>query len=150
MYSFSFVADENRSFKLRLPSLRSDIRKLRRKSRPDDVEHHAVDPADSELLHIIHIPPNSLPTLGERVALDRELSDLSAWSNEDFRSSHKSSQGSLRKASSMEGLECSRLPSTYTANQLKGSTFGSGTCSANHRRCCLGSTVMLFTFFCSA
>ena len=132
---YSLPSDRHKSFKLRLPSIRRD---LRRKSADvenpvESEEEEAVplqrigpipspSPSPMDRLH----PPLSSPLLDKR-PLDRELSDISNWSNEDFKS-RKSSQGSLRRASSMEHLNSSLRSPASDKHRIKAATVSSGGC----------------------
>ena len=48
--------------------------------------------------------------LADKRPLDREVSNLSTLTNDDFRTCSRSSQGSLRRASSLEHIKSARSP----------------------------------------
>ncbi len=106
--------DRHKSFKLRLPSIRRDIR---RSSRLEDVEQ-AGENEESVPLHQLALSHGSHGSpVQEKRLLEREISDFSTFSYDDHQ---KSSQGSLRKASSLEHLDHSRSP----RGRLKSSNSG--------------------------
>ena len=164
-FLYFVFSDRHKSFKLRLPSIRRDIRRNSStgiSKKPNDEENPPLTAATMleeavplTRLHPSMLPPPPAPTATENAsttttplppqihtpfmsltpptqkrALDRELSDvsrISQWSNDammaagEFRS-RRSSQGSLRKASSMENLDTkAKLP------LLKSGTISTGT-----------------------
>ena len=132
-----FFSDRHKSFKLRLPSIRRDISRDYTKNRATNRLHDPEDPPEGEEsvpLHRLSPPaevvPQDTPPL-ERRMLDREFSDVSTWSNEEFKS-RKSSQGSIRRASSMEHLDHSsaKTPANTTAAGKTGYMRKAATLSA--------------------
>lgn len=122
----------HKSFKLRLPSIRRDLRKNAKGDveNPPDAEesvplHRLSPPGDGSSYPCLEFNRQLLPSPPtEKRFLERELSDFSNFSNDDRRS-RKSSQGSLRKASSLEHLERgSRSP--VLGNNRKSGTISSG------------------------
>ena len=96
------ISDRHKSFKLRLPSIRREVRRNSRSSRLDP--ENPPETEESVPLHTLHpslaatTPTNQLaPVPMEKRLLDRELSDVSSVSHREH-----GSQGSLRRASSLE------------------------------------------------
>ncbi|KAK2152153.1 hypothetical protein LSH36_338g02006 [Paralvinella palmiformis] len=112
--------NRHKSFRLRLPSLRRDAHSISK-----DEENPPTE--ESVPLHHITVPPDAIigsspQQLGKR-PLDRELSNVSNWSNtSDFRS-QKSSECSIRKATSLENIDM--LSPELSSSRHKSATVSS-------------------------
>ena len=115
VYTIS-LSDRHKSFRLRLPSIRRDIRRSSQDRNADDVEN-PPDGEESMPLHQLPTIPAVSP-LQEQRAIDRDFSDQSNFSNEEAR---RGSPGSLRRASSYEHIDSStRSPKGRTKSTSSG------------------------------
>ena len=127
-----FLSDKLKpsKFKFRFPSMRkntsssatatSDI-----ENPPETVPLQRLSPTTVEdhVQHNQQLSPDAL--LPDKRPLDREMSNLSTLTNEDFRTGSRSSQGSLRRASSLEHIKSTRSPAR---SRLKSVCSGNNFC----------------------
>ena len=123
-----------RNFKFRLPSLRKSMQ-----LQGDDVDVENPPEGLEESVPLQRLSPGegaqSLQPEGlmpNRRGLSRELSNLSTLSNDDFRSGSRSSQGSIRRASSLEHIN-SRSPGRA---RLKSTGSGIPSNIIHNSKCC--------------